>query len=129
MFQGQIFVPRLSTVASQKSVPIVTPSMVDRVPKSSASNNTFGLFLNDAHLIAPFEEARFRLENKAVGMSIGLGTQVLIAGGLTVQANGTGVLADGAGTLTLRSAQANPSTITGNGTDMRLVSSSKNPKS
>ena len=87
----------------------------------SASNNTFGLFLNDGNLIAPFEEARFRLENNAVGMSIGLGTHVLIAGGLTVQANGTGVLADGAGTLTLRSAQANPSTITGNGTDMRLL--------
>jgi hypothetical protein len=46
---------------------------------------------------------------------------VLIAGGLTVQANGAGVVADGAGTLTLRSTQANPSTITGNGSDMRLL--------
>jgi hypothetical protein len=33
MLQGQTVVPRLSTVASQKSVPIVTPSMVERVPK------------------------------------------------------------------------------------------------
>jgi hypothetical protein len=32
-----------------------------------------------------------------------------------------GVLADGAGTLTLGSIADNPSTITGNGTDMRLL--------
>ena len=64
----------------------------------SASNNTFGLFLNDANLIAPFDGARFRLESNTVGMSLGLGTHVLIAGGLTVQSNGAGVLADGAGT-------------------------------
>ena len=87
----------------------------------TASNNTFGLLLNAANLFAPFEEARFRLENNGVGMSLGQGTTILIAAGLTIQANGAGVVADGAGTLTLRSTQANPSTITGNGSDMRLL--------
>jgi hypothetical protein len=87
----------------------------------TASNNTFGLLLNAANLFAPFEEARFRLENNVVGMSLGQGTTILIAAGLTIQANGAGVVADGAGTLTLRSTQANPSTITGNGSDMRLL--------
>jgi hypothetical protein len=62
----------------------------------------------------------FRLENNTVGMRVRLGAQVHIFGGLTVQGNGTGVLADGAGMLTLASVPANPSTITGNGTDVRL---------
>jgi hypothetical protein len=53
-------------------------------------------------------------------MSVGLGTNILIRGGLSVQGNATGVVADGAGTLTLGSVDDNPSAITGNGTDMRL---------
>jgi hypothetical protein len=53
-------------------------------------------------------------------MNLRNGSQVLIAGGLTVQNNGTGVLADAAGPLTLTSVPANPSAITGNVTDMRL---------
>ena len=102
-------------VFGQGTLTTYVPSVI------TASNNTFGLFLNAANLIAPFEEARFRLENNGVGMSLGQGTTVLIAAGLTIQANGAGVVADGAGTLTLRSTQANPSTITGNGSDMRLL--------
>jgi hypothetical protein len=87
----------------------------------SASNNTLGLLVNDSNIIAPFGTAKFRLENNTVGMSVGLGTNLLIRGGLSVQGNATGVLADGAGTLTLGSIADNPSTITGNGTDMRLL--------
>ena len=102
-------------VFGQGTLTTYAPSVI------SASNNTFGIFMNVGNLISPFEEARFRLENNAVGISLGQGTTVLIAGGLTVQANGTGMLADGAGTLTLRSVQANPSTITGNSSDMRLL--------
>jgi hypothetical protein len=87
----------------------------------SASNNTFGLLLNDARVVAiPNAGTTFHLENNTVGMSVGLGSQVHIFGGLTVQGNGTGVLADGAGTLTLASPPANPSTITGNGMDVSL---------
>ena len=102
-------------ILGQGTLTTYVPSVI------TASNNTFGLLLNAANLFAPFEEARFRLENNGVGMSLGQGTTVLIAAGLAIQGNGAGVVADGAGTLTLRSTQANPSTITGNGSDMRLL--------
>jgi Periplasmic copper-binding protein (NosD) len=88
----------------------------------SAANNAFGLFLNDGTLVAPPNAgATFRLDNNTVGMMVRLGSQVhVFGGGLTVQGNGTGVLADGAGSLTLASVPANPSVITGNGTDVSL---------
>ena len=86
----------------------------------SASNNQFGLFLNDARVLAPGGETRFHLDNNTVGMSLRGDSLLLITGGLTVQGNGTGLLADGAGALTLGSVPANPSVITGNGTDVIL---------
>jgi hypothetical protein len=86
----------------------------------SASNNAFGLFLSDGGIVAPDGVTTFRIDNNTVGMSVLRGSQLHIVGGLTVQANGTGVLADGAGPLTLASVPANPSTITGNGTDVNL---------
>ena len=100
---------------------IADASLTSYVPAQiSASNNTFGLLLNDGRVVAPFGETKFLLENNTVGMNLRNGSQVLIAGGLTVQSNGTGVLADAAGPLTLTSVPANPSAITGNVTDMRL---------
>ena len=87
----------------------------------TASNNAFGLFLSDGGILAPDGVTKFRIDNNTVGMSVLRGSQVHIVGGLTVQANGTGILADGAGPLTLTSVAANPSTITGNGTDMLLL--------
>ena len=88
----------------------------------SASNNMFGIRLMDGRVAAPSGKTKFRLEDNTVaGMSLGWGAQVIIVGGLTVQGNGTGVLADGAGPLILTSVPANPSTITGNGTDMSLA--------
>jgi hypothetical protein len=101
-------------VFGQGTLTTYVPSVI------SASNNQLGMLVNDSDLIAPFGTARFRLENNTVGMSIGLGTNILIRGGLSVQGNATGVVADGAGTLTLGSVDDNPSAITGNGTDMRL---------
>lgn len=87
----------------------------------SASNNVFGLLLNDAKVVAIVNAGTtFHLANNTVGMNLRLGSQVHIFGGLTVQGNGTGVLADGAGMLTLASPAANPSVITGNGTDVSL---------
>ena len=107
-FAGLIF--------GQGTLTTYVPSVI-----TASNNTTFGILLNAANLFAPFEEARFRLENNGIGMSVGQGTTILIAAGLTIQANGAGLVADGAGTLTLRSTQANPSTITGNGSDMRLL--------
>ena len=89
-------------------------------PLISAANNVIGLFLVDARILTPDGVTKFRLENNTVGMSLNQGSQVFIVGGLMVQGNGTGVLADSAGPLTLTTVPANPSTITGNGTDMRL---------
>jgi hypothetical protein len=86
----------------------------------SASHNTFGIRLNDGRVAAPFGETTFRLEDNTVGLSLGWGSQVLVMGGLTVQGNLTGVVADGAGSLVLASTPENPSTITGNGNDMIL---------
>ena len=95
--------------------------MTAYVPASiSAANNVIGLFLVDARILTPDGVTKFRLENNTVGMSLNQGSQVFIVGGLMVQGNETGVLADAAGPLTLMSVPANPSTITGNGTDMRL---------
>jgi Right handed beta helix region len=95
--------------------------MTAYVPASiSAMNNVMGLFLVDGRILTPDGVTKFRLENNTVGMSLNQGSQVFIVGGLTVRGNGTGVLADATGPLTLTSVPANPSTITGNGTDVRL---------
>jgi hypothetical protein len=52
--------------------------------------------------------------NQLRGVDVGEGGSALIIGGLTVQNNQTGLLADGAGTLTLVSQQSNPSSIENN---------------
>jgi hypothetical protein len=59
--------------------------------------------------------------NQQIGLNGGEGGSTLIIGGLTVQNNQTGLLADGAGTLTPASQQSNPSSIEHNsGTDVDL---------
>jgi hypothetical protein len=72
--------------------------------------------------VSPFGAANIILENnQQVGLNVGEGGSALIVGGLTVQNNQTGLLADGAGTLTLVSQQTNPSSIQNNsGTDVDL---------
>jgi hypothetical protein len=62
--------------------------------------------------------------NQKIGLEVGEGGSALIIGGLTVQNNQIGgLLADGAGTLTLGSVPSNPSSIQNNGgtdVDLRL---------
>jgi hypothetical protein len=54
-------------------------------------------------------------------LNVGGGGSALLIGGLTVQNNQTGLLADGAGTLTLVSQESNPSSIqNNNGLDVDL---------
>jgi hypothetical protein len=90
----------------------------------SASNNggggiAIGL---DGAVVSPFGAANIIIENnQQIGMNVGEGGSALIIGGLTVRNNQTGLLADGAGTLTLVSQQSNPSSIENNdGMDVDL---------
>jgi hypothetical protein len=90
----------------------------------SASNNggngiAIGL---DGAVVSPFGAAKFMIENNQKrGLDVSEGGTALIIGGLTVQNNQTGLLADGAGTLTLVSVSSNPSSIQNNtGTDVDL---------
>ena len=53
---------------------------------------------------------------------------VILSGLLTVANNATGVLADGAGTVTIQSDPSKPSSIENNGTDVDLKLSRQSPK-
>ena len=89
----------------------------------SASNNGgsgIALALN-GNMVSPFGAANIILENNPIGLNVGEDSSALIIGGLTVQNNQTGLLADGASTLTLASQTSNPSSIENNtGTDVDL---------
>jgi hypothetical protein len=93
-----------------------------------ASNNS-GTGFNaalDASLVSPFGESRFQFENNNVGMNIAGGSTALVIGGLSVQGNQTGIVADEAASMTLISIPPNPSTVNSNlGNDISLVFGSK----
>jgi hypothetical protein len=89
----------------------------------SASNNRDNGFVLalDGTIVSPGPAATFTSEHNRTGLNVGDGSRILIVGGLKVQNNQTGLLADGAGTLTLVSIPANPSSILNNsGTDVDL---------
>jgi hypothetical protein len=72
-------------------------------------------------VLPPFGTGKFVLEHNTTGLNLIEGAGAVITGGLSVRNNGTGVLADGAGTLTLVSVPSNPSSIqNNNGTDVDL---------
>jgi Right handed beta helix region len=73
-------------------------------------------------VVSPFAAAKFIIENNQQnGLNVGGGGSALIIGGLTVQNNQIGLLANGAGTLTLFSVPPNPSSIENNSeTDVDL---------
>jgi hypothetical protein len=92
---------------------------------NASNNGTFGLFLPIGGTIdSPFGSIKFIASSNPVGLYLGLGSRALIHGALTVQNNKTGVLADGADTLNVNASPApippNPSSITGNETDVDL---------
>lgn len=62
----------------------------------------------------------FRFEHNTTGVQLDVQAGFFSIGGLTVQNNTTGLLADGANTVTVVSIPPNPSTITGNVTDVDL---------
>jgi hypothetical protein len=92
---------------------------------SASNNGGSGLAIGlDGAVVSPFGAAHIILENnQQIGLNVGEGGSALIIGGLTVQNNQSGgLLADGAGTLTLVSVPSNPSSIQNNGgTDVSLA--------
>jgi Right handed beta helix region len=90
----------------------------------TVANNPTGIQLGASLIASPFggfRRATFVIENNDVGLRFLFGSGAVLFGGLTVRNNHTtGVLADGAGALTLGSTPSNPSAITNNGTDLDL---------
>jgi hypothetical protein len=82
---------------------------------TSSGNGASGIALDQAGtVISPFGAAKFILENNVTGFTVTDQSRALIVGGLQVRNNHTGLLADGAGTLTLVSIPPNPSSIVNN---------------
>ena len=75
--------------------------------------------------MAPFATAKFVIENNPIGLNFGDESGAVIIGGLSVRNNETGVLADGAGSLTFVSVPPNPSVIENNDTDVDLLFGSR----
>jgi hypothetical protein len=92
---------------------------------SASNNGGSGIAIGlDGAVVSPFGAAKFMIENnQKIGLEVGEGGSALLIGGLTVQNNQSGgLLADGAGTLTLVSQESNPSSIQNNGgTDVDLL--------
>jgi Right handed beta helix region len=90
-----------------------------------SNNGAFGFFLPIGGVIdSPFGSIQFMASGNPVGLYLGIGSRALIHGGVTMQHNKTGVLADGADTLNVNASPAPippaPSTINGNDTDVDL---------
>jgi len=83
---------------------------------TAANTGVAGILVSAGVIASPFGTGKFVIENNATGLDFRNGATAVITGGLSVQNNGTGVLADGAGTVTLASIPSNPSTITSNNT-------------
>jgi hypothetical protein len=90
-----------------------------------SNNGAFGFFLPIGGVIdSPFGSIQFMASGNPVGLYLGMGSRALIHGGLTMQNNKTGVLADGGDTVNVNASPAPippaPSNITGNDTDVDL---------
>ncbi|MGH8069590.1 MAG: right-handed parallel beta-helix repeat-containing protein [Candidatus Entotheonellia bacterium] len=89
-----------------------------------ATNNDTGILANNAASImnaSPAGSGEFVLENNRIGLNFESGAGASFQGGpLTIRNNGTGLLADGAGTLTIQSDPSKASSIVDNGTDVDL---------
>jgi hypothetical protein len=84
---------------------------------STSNNGGDGLTVGPyGAVVSPFAAAKFISKNNRVGVLLSDSASALLIGGLTVEQNQTGLLADAAGTLTLVSVPSNPSSITGNTT-------------
>jgi hypothetical protein len=82
----------------------------------STNNKESGINLGAFASIVNLGGAKFNLTGNAIGLNVGSESSVLAMGGLHIENNNVGILADGAGTLTLASPPRNPSTIRSNTT-------------
>jgi hypothetical protein len=89
-----------------------------------ATNNGIGILATNAASMmnaSPVGRGEFVIENNQIGLSFESGAGSSFQGGpLTVRNNGMGLLADGAGTLTIVSDPSKPSSIVDSGTDVDL---------
>ncbi len=83
---------------------------------TASNNGVNGIWLPTTlgTIVSPVAAAKFVIEKNPTGLNFESNSDATIIGGLTVRNNGTGVLADGAGALTLVSIPPNPSSITDN---------------
>jgi hypothetical protein len=91
----------------------------------AVNNGVYGLFLPiGGALDIPFGAVQVAASGNPVGVYLGMGSRVLVHGGLAVQNNKTGVLADGGDMLNINASPAPippaPSSITANGLDVDL---------
>lgn len=88
---------------------------------TAVNNKGSGINLGGFASIVNLGGAKFDLRGNATGLNLGSESSVLTIGGLRSENNEVGVLADGAGTLTLSSTPRNPSIIRNNSaTDVEL---------
>ena len=93
---------------------------------SASGNGTAGMYvLGQSTVESPFGAATLRFEDNPVGVQVDTNSSMLIVGGMQISGNAdVGLLADGAGSVTIIPPEADPtavpSAITGNGTDVRL---------
>jgi hypothetical protein len=104
-------------------LPVFTSSTI------KATNNGIGILANNAAFVinaSPVGSGEFVIENNQIGLNFESGAGASFQGGpLTIRNNGVGLLADGAGTLTIQSDPAKLSSIVDNGTDVDLKSGTR----
>jgi Right handed beta helix region len=112
--QGSILTAEHNTAdgifVANGSLTVLSPMTIN-----ASNNGSSGITIEIGGAVAsPAGAAKFMIESNPIGLNVGGGGSALIIGGLTVQNNQTGLLADGAGILTLVSVASNPSSIENN---------------
>lgn len=82
------------------------------------NNNLFGFFMPAGAILSPHATAKFNAAENQVGMLMEDGASALIVGGLSLQKNGLGILANGANTVNVVSVPPNPAFVTNNNLDI-----------
>lgn len=84
----------------------------------NVSNNLFGFFMPAGAILSPHATAKFNATENRIGMLMEDGASALIVGGLSIQDNSVGILANGANTVNVVSVPPNPALVTNNQLDI-----------